>query len=116
MSKNHARVAGLVAASLPETLPESLSALLDSAELREAFVPHAPLPAGHARNLKRKSAFHACTAASAAATREDQMVFAALNFKAMSGYYFAQSTKIHEEYNWIKLTKNAFKHLEERFS
>ena len=69
MSKNHARVAGLVAASLPETL-------LDSAELREAFVPHAPLPAGHARNLKRKSAFHACTAASAAATREDQMVFA----------------------------------------
>ena len=38
------------------------------------------------------------------------------NFKAMSGYYFAQSTKIHEEYNWIKLTKNAFKHLEERFS
>ncbi|MFZ9740552.1 MAG: glycosyltransferase [Candidatus Nanopelagicaceae bacterium] len=46
---------------------------------------------------------------------EDQMVYAALNFKAMSGYYYAQSTKIHEEYNWIELTKNAFKHLEEKF-
>jgi glycosyltransferase involved in cell wall biosynthesis len=46
---------------------------------------------------------------------EDQMVYAALNFKALSGYYFAQSTKIHEEYNWIKLTKNAFSHLEEKF-
>ena len=46
---------------------------------------------------------------------EDQMVFAAINFKALSGYYFAQSTKIHEEYNWTQLTKNAFKHLEERF-
>jgi hypothetical protein len=30
--------------------------------------------------------------------------------------HFAQSTRIHEEYNWIKLTKNAFEHLEERFS
>jgi len=47
---------------------------------------------------------------------EDQMVYSAINFKALSGYYFAQSTKIHEEYNWIKLTKNAFKHLEEKFS
>jgi glycosyltransferase involved in cell wall biosynthesis len=46
---------------------------------------------------------------------EDQMVFAAVNFKALSGYYFAQSTKIHEEYNWTQLTKNAFKHLEEKF-
>ena len=76
MSKNHARAAGIIAAALPENLSETLSALLDSAELHEAFVPLAPLPAGHARNLKRKSAFHACTAASAAATREDQMVFA----------------------------------------
>jgi len=47
---------------------------------------------------------------------EDQMVYAALNFKALSGYYFAQSTRIHEEYNWIKLTKNAFSHLEEKFN
>lgn len=46
---------------------------------------------------------------------EDQMVFAALNYNAMSGYYFAQSAKIHEKYNWIKLTENAFKHLEEKF-
>jgi glycosyltransferase involved in cell wall biosynthesis len=45
---------------------------------------------------------------------EDQMYDAANDFKAYSGYYFAQSTKIHEEYNWIKLTKNAFKHLEEK--
>jgi glycosyltransferase involved in cell wall biosynthesis len=47
---------------------------------------------------------------------EDQMVEAALNYKAYAGYYFAQSTKIHEEYNWIELTKNAFKHLEEKFN
>jgi glycosyltransferase involved in cell wall biosynthesis len=46
---------------------------------------------------------------------EDQMVFSAINFKALSGYYFAQSTKIHEDYDWIKLTKNAFNHLEEKF-
>ena len=39
----------------------------------------------------------------------------AFNFKAYSGYYYAQSTKIHEEYNWTQLTKNSFKHLEERF-
>jgi hypothetical protein len=43
------------------------------------------------------------------------MVFAALNFKAMSGYYFAQSTKIHEEYNWIQLTNNSFKHIFKKF-
>jgi glycosyltransferase involved in cell wall biosynthesis len=46
---------------------------------------------------------------------EDQMYDAANDFKAYSGYYFAQSTEIHEEYNWIKLTKNVFKHLEEKF-
>jgi hypothetical protein len=33
----------------------------------------------------------------------------------MSGYYYFQATKIHEEYNWIKLTKKAFKDLEEKF-
>lgn len=46
---------------------------------------------------------------------EDQMVFAAMNFKGLSNYYYNQSTKIHKEYNWIELTKNAFKHLEEKF-
>jgi hypothetical protein len=47
---------------------------------------------------------------------EDQMVYAVINFKTLSGYYYAQSTKIHEEYDWIKLTKNAFSHLEEKFN
>lgn len=47
---------------------------------------------------------------------EDKMVDAVMNFKAYSGYYFAQSTKIHNEYNWDKLTNKAFKHLEEKFS
>ena len=46
---------------------------------------------------------------------EEQMKYAVDNFKAMSAYYFAQSTKIHEEYNWLQLTKNAFAHLEEKF-
>ena len=46
---------------------------------------------------------------------EDQMVDAVINFKPYSGYYFAQSTKIHNEYNWIELTKNAFNRLEEKF-
>lgn len=47
---------------------------------------------------------------------EDQMVEAAINFKAYSGYYFAQSTRIHEEYNWDQLTNKAFSHLVEKFS
>jgi hypothetical protein len=38
------------------------------------------------------------------------------NFKAYSGYYFAQSTKIHEEYNWLQLTKNSFDHIFKKFS
>ena len=46
---------------------------------------------------------------------EDLMYDAVINFKPYSGYYFAQSTKIHEQYNWIKLTKNAFSHLIEKF-
>lgn len=49
-----------------------------------------------------------------AAHLEDLMVFVSLNYKGLSNYYYTQSTKIHEEYNWIKLTKNAFKHLEEK--
>jgi glycosyltransferase involved in cell wall biosynthesis len=31
-----------------------------------------------------------------------------INFNAYSGYYFAQSTKIHKDYNWEQLTKNSF--------
>lgn len=40
----------------------------------------------------------------------------AYNFKAYSGYYYAQSTKIHEDYNWDQLTNKAFKHIFEKFS
>jgi glycosyltransferase involved in cell wall biosynthesis len=47
---------------------------------------------------------------------EDLMYEAVLNFKAYSGYYFAQSTKIHEEYNWIQLTNKAFSDLSKKFS
>ena len=39
-----------------------------------------------------------------------------LNFKAYSGYYYAQSTKIHKEYNWLQLTNNAFSHIFKKFS
>lgn len=46
---------------------------------------------------------------------EQQMLDVTENFRAYSGYYYAQSTEIHEKFNWLKLTKNAFKHLEERF-
>ena len=38
------------------------------------------------------------------------------NFKGYSGYYYAQSTKIHEEYNWLQLTNNAFDHIFKKFS
>lgn len=47
---------------------------------------------------------------------EEQMIFATLNYKVLSSYYYTQSTKIHEDYDWIKLTKNVFNHLEEKFS
>jgi len=40
----------------------------------------------------------------------------AINFKAYSGYYYAQSTKIHETYNWLELTKNSFDHIFKKFS
>jgi glycosyltransferase involved in cell wall biosynthesis len=39
-----------------------------------------------------------------------------LNFKAYSSYYYTQSTKIHEEYNWLRLTNNAFDHIFKKFS
>jgi len=38
------------------------------------------------------------------------------NFNAYSGYYYAQSTKIHAEYNWLELTKNSFDHIFKKFS
>lgn len=39
-----------------------------------------------------------------------------LNFKAYSGYYYAQSTKIHQEYNWLQLTDKAFSHIFKKFN
>lgn len=44
------------------------------------------------------------------------MIDVAENLKAYSGYYYAQSTKIHEEYNWLQLTDNAFDHIFKKFS
>jgi predicted AlkP superfamily phosphohydrolase/phosphomutase len=40
----------------------------------------------------------------------------AMDYNAYFGYYFAQSTKIHEDYNWDQLTKKAFEHLVEKFN
>jgi hypothetical protein len=45
----------------------------------------------------------------------DLMMDVSLNFKAYSGYYYAQSTKIHEEYNWNQLTNNSFSHIFNKF-
>ncbi len=45
---------------------------------------------------------------------EDLMFEAVNNFKAYSGYYYAQSTKIHKEYNWDRLTNKVFMDLEKR--
>jgi hypothetical protein len=39
-----------------------------------------------------------------------------INFKAYSNYYFAQSTKIHKDYNWDQLTENAFEDIFKKFS
>lgn len=39
-----------------------------------------------------------------------------INFKAYSGYYYAQSTKIHQEYSWDQLTNKAFEHIFKKFS
>jgi glycosyltransferase involved in cell wall biosynthesis len=38
------------------------------------------------------------------------------NFNAYSGYYYAQSYKIHKEYNWLQLTDKSFKHIFNKFS
>lgn len=45
----------------------------------------------------------------------DQMLEFSKNYKAYFGYYYAQSTKIHEEYNWLQLTNKAFKHIFKKF-
>lgn len=37
------------------------------------------------------------------------------NFNAYSGYYYTQSTKIHQDYKWIELTKNAFDPIIKKF-
>jgi glycosyltransferase involved in cell wall biosynthesis len=47
---------------------------------------------------------------------EELMLDAASNYNAYSGYYFAQSNKVHEDYNWDQLTKKAFERLSEKFS
>ena len=39
-----------------------------------------------------------------------------LNFNAYSGYYFAQANKIHQDYNWLQLTKNSFQHIFQKFN
>jgi hypothetical protein len=45
-----------------------------------------------------------------------QMVEVANNFKAYAGYYYAQSTKIHNDYNWDQLTNKSFSHIFKKFS
>jgi glycosyltransferase involved in cell wall biosynthesis len=41
---------------------------------------------------------------------------AAVNFRAYSGYYYAQSTEIHKEYNWDQLTNKAFEEVFKKIS
>ncbi len=40
----------------------------------------------------------------------------AIDFPAYAGYYYAQSTKIHQNYNWIQLTEKSFDHIFKKFS
>lgn len=40
----------------------------------------------------------------------------AISFNAYSGYYYSQATKIHEDYNWVQLTSNAFSNVFKKFS
>ena len=37
------------------------------------------------------------------------------NFKAYSGYYYKQANEIHNEYDWIQLTKNSFDPIFKKF-
>jgi glycosyltransferase involved in cell wall biosynthesis len=47
---------------------------------------------------------------------EELMGSVSIDYKHYSKYYFDQSPKIHEDYNWDQLTKKAFEHLVEKFS
>jgi glycosyltransferase involved in cell wall biosynthesis len=47
---------------------------------------------------------------------EELMREVTIDYKAYSGYYFAQADKIHKDYNWDQLTKKAFERLSEKFS
>ena len=47
---------------------------------------------------------------------EELMYDFVIDHKAYFGYYYAQAEKIHQEYNWDQLTKNAFEHLVKKFS
>ena len=38
------------------------------------------------------------------------------DYNAYAGYYYAQSGNIHEKYNWLQLTKNAFDPIIKKFS
>lgn len=44
------------------------------------------------------------------------MIEVSTNFNKYSNYYFNQSTKVHKDYNWDQLTKNAFDHIFKKFS
>lgn len=46
---------------------------------------------------------------------KNQMMDVVENFKPYSNYYYIQSTEIHDRFNWIKLTKNAFAELDKKF-
>jgi hypothetical protein len=44
------------------------------------------------------------------------MYDAVINFQMYSDFYFSQSTRVHDKFNWLQLTKNAFADLEKKFS
>lgn len=46
---------------------------------------------------------------------KEVMYDSVINFKAYTGYYYAQADKVHKEFNWLQLTKNILQHLEEKF-
>ena len=46
---------------------------------------------------------------------EELMYDVSINFKAYAGYYYSQAKQVHKEYDWLQLTKNVLKHLEEKF-
>jgi hypothetical protein len=44
------------------------------------------------------------------------MTEVSLNFNQYSDYYYNQSTDIHKEYDWLRLTNNSFSHIFKKFS